>query len=130
MLTDFGLEVRKLRLDRRMRLKEMAEKLGMTSAFLSAVETGRKSVPAGLAEKIAKLMELDEISAARLRRAAAKSIRSIRLDMSQSDEEAQELAVTFARKFPSMNKDEVQRLMKALVENKAARQARQEKVKK
>jgi transcriptional regulator with XRE-family HTH domain len=130
MLTDFGLEVRKLRLEKRMRLKEMAEKLKMSSAFLSAVETGRKRVPPGLPERIAELMDLDDLSAARLRKAAAKSVRSIRLDVSQRDERAQELAVTFARKFPSMDTNEVQRLMKALVDSKPARHMRREKVKK
>lgn len=130
MLTEFGVEVRKLRLEKRMRLKEMAEKLQMSSAFLSAVETGSKRVPAGLPGRISELMKLDEIGAARLRRAAAKSLRSIRLDVSQRDEEAQELAVTFARKFPSMDQQEVQRLMKALVESKAKPRVHREKAKK
>ena len=62
MLTEFGVEVRKLRLEKRMRLKEMAEKLQMSSAFLSAVETGSKRVPAGLPGRISELMKLDEIT--------------------------------------------------------------------
>lgn len=130
MLTDFGLEVRKLRLENQMRLKEMAEKLKKSSAFLSAVETGRKRIPVGLPERIAELLNLDEISAARLRRAAAKSVKSIRLDVSQRDEQAQELAVAFARRFPAMDQDDVQRLMKALTESKTEPRVRREKAKK
>jgi len=114
MLTEFGLEVRKLRLENHMRLKEMAEKLEMTSAFLSAIETGRKPVPPGLPDKVIAMLGLDEVSAARVRRAAAKSVKSVRLDVSERDDEAQELAVAFARKFPSMDKHDVQYLLKVL----------------
>ena len=44
-LTAFGKLIRTFRLEKLMRLKDMASDLGVSSAFLSAVETGeRKSL--------------------------------------------------------------------------------------
>jgi len=117
-LSHFGLEVRRLRLDLGIKLKDMADKLGVTSAFLSAVETGSKPVPPSLPEDIAREYRLDNEAITRLRKAALKSVRSVRLEVSDRTDRAQELAVTFARRFPSMDETEVERLMKALVENK------------
>nr|SPS05539.1 conserved protein of unknown function [Candidatus Nitrotoga fabula] len=45
-LTDFGRTVRKARLDAKETLSTMAKSLGVSPAFLSAMETGRKKIPA------------------------------------------------------------------------------------
>lgn len=44
-LTSFGQFVRKLRISKHEYLKDMAEKLSITPAYLSAVEHGRRNVP-------------------------------------------------------------------------------------
>ena len=44
-ITKFGEYARDLRIDRGENLKEMAKNLGVSSAFLSAVENGKKQVP-------------------------------------------------------------------------------------
>lgn len=45
MLTGIGKFLRKLRIDNEEILKDMADALGVSSAFLSAVENGRKKMP-------------------------------------------------------------------------------------
>ncbi|MFP3428710.1 helix-turn-helix transcriptional regulator [Paraburkholderia sp. SIMBA_061] len=51
-LTPFGRAVRKARLDADVTLSEMAEGLGFTAAFLSAMETGRKKIPAEVVARV------------------------------------------------------------------------------
>ena len=51
-LTEFGKFLRKLRIDNGELLKDMAIKLNTTPAFLSMVETGRRSIPKKLEEEI------------------------------------------------------------------------------
>ena len=46
MLTSIGKFLRKLRVDHDEILKDMAEKLEVTVSFLSAVENGKKHMPA------------------------------------------------------------------------------------
>ncbi|MCX4042094.1 helix-turn-helix transcriptional regulator [Aeromonas hydrophila] len=44
-LTEFGKAVRKARIDTNCTLLSMAQELGVTSAFLSGLETGNKKIP-------------------------------------------------------------------------------------
>ena len=52
-LTAFGKAVRKARIDAGETLLSMAQQLGVTPAFLSGMETGRKKIHAEWARKIA-----------------------------------------------------------------------------
>ena len=49
MITPFGIATRKFRLDKGLRLLDLAQRLKLSSSFVSAVETGKKpSLPAML----------------------------------------------------------------------------------
>lgn len=58
MLTEFGQFCRKLRIDRGELLFHMASKLGVSSAFLSSVENGKKNPPKEWQETICELYGL------------------------------------------------------------------------
>lgn len=58
-LTEFGKFLRKLRIDNGELLKDMAIKLNTTPAFLSMVETGRRSIPKKWEEEIEKIYSLN-----------------------------------------------------------------------
>ena len=45
MLTKFGKELRKIRIEHDEILKDMADKLNVTAAYLSAVENGNRKMP-------------------------------------------------------------------------------------
>jgi transcriptional regulator with XRE-family HTH domain len=51
-LTDFGRSIRKARLDAHETLASMAKLLGVSAAFLSAMETGRKNISEEWVQKI------------------------------------------------------------------------------
>jgi len=51
-LSEFGKVIRKARLDTDTNISNMAEAIGVSAAFLSGVETGRKKIPSDLVEKI------------------------------------------------------------------------------
>ena len=53
--TALGKFLRKLRVDRDERLYDMAENVGVSSAFLSGVENGHKKASASLINNIRKL---------------------------------------------------------------------------
>ena len=44
MITELGKHLRKIRIDHGEILKNMADKLGVTSSFLSAVEIGKRNM--------------------------------------------------------------------------------------
>lgn len=69
MLTEFGKAIRKIRLDKGEILKDMAKRLGISSAFLSAVENGRKNVPEKWIDQIIEFYQLDEEGQKKLKQA-------------------------------------------------------------
>ncbi len=108
MLTPLGKVLRSLRMDRGWLLKDMADGAGVSSAFLSAVETGRKQSPADLIERIIEWGNLSEEEIKSIDSAYAKTARDFRINvpanMSSGDREA---AALLARTFGNLPSDEI-----------------------
>lgn len=98
-LTSFGVELRKHRIDRGETLYEMAEAIGVSPSFLSAVETGRKRAPDELVEKTIKHLKVDMVDALRLRETALETGPEMRIPLKGRGSEARKVAAMFARRF-------------------------------
>lgn len=94
-LTDFGKTVRKARLDAEETLSTMADNLGVSPAFLSAMETGRKNIPEEWVIKINNFFEVRGIKADKLGKLADLSNKNVSL-LGQ-DPHKQMLIAGFAR---------------------------------
>ncbi|MGP1598952.1 transcriptional regulator [Peptoanaerobacter stomatis] len=103
MLSKFGKFTRKLRIERNELLSHMAEKLKVSSSFLSAVENGKKSVPNKWPDSIKDIYELSSKESLELDKAYLDSINSISLNMENKNEEDKEIILSFARKFDSLD---------------------------
>ena len=57
-MTEFGIFIRKFRLDRGILLRDMAKDLGISPAYLSGMETGHKDIPQSLADNIISVYNL------------------------------------------------------------------------
>ena len=57
-MTKFGIFVRKFRLDRGIRLRDMAKDLKISPAYLSGMEIGHKDISDSLADKISSVYNL------------------------------------------------------------------------
>lgn len=113
-MNSFGIFVRKLRLDRGEFLFDMARKLGVSSAFLSAVETGKKSVPKDFKEKIIKLYKLDNQKIEELDEAINNSVLEIKIPLKDKSIKDRELLLKFARNFEDFN-DEDKKIMANII---------------
>jgi HTH-type transcriptional regulator, competence development regulator len=78
--TELGKELRRLRIDGDERLLDMAERLEMSSAFVSAVETGKKNPPTNFEELVIRAYRLVGDAAHRVRQAADRSRRAFTLE--------------------------------------------------
>lgn len=112
MLTQFGKELRHIRLDRDEKLKDMAEKLGVTVAYLSAVENGKRNIPGNWIETIADVYSLDEKDVKKLERLAYDGRSAIVLNVDNATNVQRNLAYSFARKFKDLSDDDVQNLQR------------------
>ena len=115
MLTRFGKEVRTLRIEKGVTLKQMATALGKTSAYLSAVETGRKNLPDSLVDEAINYFALEGEMAQQLKRAAELSHNVVNIPMNGVSEPKREVATAFARQFPTLS-DETLSQIRSLLE--------------
>lgn len=96
-LTPFGIALRKLRLDRAERLLDMAQRVGKSAAYLSAVETGRKPIPDGFVAVLARALDLSPDQIRDLRQAKDQTRKEVPVgDLSH---ENRELVAAFARQL-------------------------------
>ncbi len=114
MVTSFGKTLRKMRIDRGMVLKNMADLLGVSSAYLSAIELGKRAIPDSLVNTIATTFELSGQDIINLKKQAEISQPSIKVDMSDANEQNKELMLVFARKFKDLSPEQLDKLNKML----------------
>ncbi len=110
MLTSLGKFLRKIRIDHGEVLKNMADKLGVTVSYLSAVENGKKRMPSSWNNRICELYKFDENQTAAFSKAVAETENKIELDFSNATNSQKELAVSFARKFTDFDDRQLQKI--------------------
>jgi len=112
MATELGKELRKLRIDQNERLFDMSRKLNKSSAFISAVELGKKPVPAGFEELVIRAYGLVGEMAKVIRRAAdrSRSAFSVKADSPL----ARDTAGLMARRMNSLSDDDMKKIISIL----------------
>lgn len=93
----------------------MAEKLGVTASFLSAVENGKKKMPSPWMNKICDLYLLNEKQKEEFTTAIAETEEAIELNLSGNSIARREVAISFARSFPEMNDSQIEEIRKILL---------------
>lgn len=108
MTTQLGKELRKLRIDHSERLLDMANKIGKSASFISAVEIGKKSPPQGFEDIIARMYSLTTDAFERMRSAADQARTSFSIHASSPL--ARDTAGLLARKIDTLSDDQLQEI--------------------
>jgi transcriptional regulator with XRE-family HTH domain len=111
-VTPFGIRLRQLRAERGIRLKDMAEALGVSGAYLSALEHGRRGRPTH-AMVVAICAQLNIIwdDADEVMRLARLSHPRVTVDTAGLSAEATELANLLAERIRKLPPERVERLI-------------------
>lgn len=117
-ITKFGEFTRDLRLGCEQNLKEMAENLEVTSAFLSAVENGKKNVPKDWFKKITNIYHLAKEKQDELSEAISDAKTKVVINLTKSKQTDRDLALVFARSFEELTDDEKKKMMGILTKKK------------
>lgn len=105
-MTPFGQKIRELRAQRDIPLKKMAQDLGVSSAYISALEHGKRGRPgAGLIMQICGYFDLIWDEAEELKRLAALSHPRIVVDTAGLSPKATELANVLAERIGELDDD-------------------------
>lgn len=89
-----------------------ADRLKVSSAFLSAVETGKKRPPANFIDRICSAYELSEDEKKELQLAADMSLDEIKIDLTDSSSMQRQAAVSFAKALNDLTDDEISKIMR------------------
>ncbi|HXM85504.1 MAG TPA: helix-turn-helix domain-containing protein [Stellaceae bacterium] len=114
-MTPFGIRLRQLRAARAIKLKDMADALGVSAAYLSALEHGRRGRPTH-AMVVAICAQLNIIwdEADELMRLARLSHPRITVDTAGLSAEATELANLLAERIRKLAPERVEKLLDLL----------------
>lgn len=114
MLTKFGKELKKIRVDNDEILKDMAAKLNVTAAYLSAVENGNRNIPDSWINILSDKYQLTERETLKLQRAAFENRGMVRVQFDTQNEVEANLALSFARKFRELDNADALKIQKIL----------------
>jgi transcriptional regulator with XRE-family HTH domain len=116
-VTPFGQKLRAMRADRGITLKAMAEALGVSAAYLSALEHGKRGAPTWyLVQRIITFFNVIWDEAEEIERLAQISHPRVVVDTSGLGPQATEFANTFARRIGSLSDGDIRALMDLLNE--------------
>lgn len=114
MLTEFGKITRKLRIDNDILLKNMADALNISAAFLSKLETGKSKPNLKLADKIKNIYNLDDKAYNDLINAIDIDTNNIIQPVFAKSKSDMKLIVKLANALKNMSKSQKQELAKRL----------------
>ncbi len=112
-LTELGKELRKIRLDRHEVLFDMAGKIGISTAMLSAVETGSKPAPEAFVSRLASCYEEIAQEQERFEELADLTKTQVKLKL-EGDEKTTTLMVAFARSVNELNNADIEAMLEVL----------------
>lgn len=115
--TKFGEFMRVLRVRHHEVMGDIAELLGVSLPFLSAVENGKKNVPSEWVEKIIEHYSLNKKEAGELLEAIEQSKTQMKLDLKSASLLQRTAALQFARSFEDMDEATAEKIMKLLESN-------------
>jgi len=111
-MTPFGVRLRQLRAERGIALKDMAEALGVSAAYLSALEHGRRGRPThAMVVAICALLNIIWDEADELHRLARLSHPRVTVDTAGLSPAATELANLLAERIRKLPAERVERLL-------------------
>ena len=122
-MTPFGQRMRELRAERGLTQQQQAEQLGVSKAYISALETGKRGKPSSpFVDQICVWLGLIWDDAEELKTLAAMSHPKPVIDASGTHPEAVALANLLAQNIEHLDQDACERLMTRLREELANRQ--------
>ena len=115
MVTQLGKLLRIVRINTGDSMRDMAEKLGLSVSYLSAIENGKRNVPSDLEEKIIEAYELSEKDKQNVRNAINETTSNIKVNITELSERKKKLI--FALTKDELDNETIEELC-AIIEKK------------
>lgn len=110
MATQFGKELKKLRIDLGITLMDMANKINVSAAFLSAIETGRKRIPDGTLDVLAATFPAIANERNKFEVLVNQARKEVSVPLKDASYDDALLATALARRFSSLSAEDKERI--------------------
>lgn len=97
MLTEFGKVMRIIRINSGDSMRDMAAKIGMSATYLSAIETGKRNVPANMEELLFSNYKFSEKDKKKIKDAIEKSAQHVKINLTEMAEKKKKLIYSIAK---------------------------------
>lgn len=115
MYTELGKYLRKLRIEKDILLKDMAEDLNITPAYLSSIEHGKREASIKLIDLVISKYELSMNEQKSIFEAFNKSKSQVKLNLKKTaSNKHKDLGLAFARKFEGLSEEEIEEILSVL----------------
>ena len=122
-MTDIAKFLRKLRIESEENLGDMAERLGLSAAYLSAIENDKRTAPEDMKERLFKAYNLPEEQRLEFARLVAESRKKVEIGLAaiqrENLPEYVDTAVLFAHDLAQMNRTQLAEVKELLQRIKA-----------
>ena len=116
MATDYGKILRIIRVEKGELLGDMADSLGVSSAYLSSIENGNRNVPAHFTDDVVAFYHLTKGMERKLRKAEISNMKEVKLSFEQGVPSVRkETAYLFARTFKNMEESDIEKIRDILL---------------
>ena len=116
MRTRLGDYIRSIRMKADISLRKMATDLGISPAFLSLVENGKKKMPDSWFTLIPETYHLSDTEAEKFKDIAYESFDVVELNIANASESNKKLAIRFARSFEDLDEKTSEELLRMFEE--------------
>jgi transcriptional regulator with XRE-family HTH domain len=126
MVTKFGIQLRKIRLDNGEKLSDMAKRLGISVSSLSTVETGKVPITNKIIDGVIDNYDLDEYTKNALISTFISSVKRLKINLRNATESQKKLMFSFIEKFDTLTIEDFKKI-KVVMDEARARRAREAK---
>lgn len=112
--TPFGKELKKLMIDKNVRVYDIAKELNVTSAFVSSVLTGKKNVPKEWISFIHEYFHLSLEELSKFEKLAEASKDQCKIDLTNCNELARKTVLEFQRNLNELDDESLKQINKII----------------
>lgn len=97
MLTEFGNVMRIIRINTGDSMRDMAAKIGMSATYLSAIETGKRNIPANMEELLFSHYNFSEKDRQNIKDSIEKSASHVKTDLTEMADKKKKLIYSISK---------------------------------
>lgn len=116
-VTQLGKLIRKLRIDQGTTLRKMAETLDISSAYLSAIELGKRAVPNDFLSKLKENYKLSDLEYKNLKDSVESFSSTFTVNLQGANTQQKDVFVEFARMLDNLDSKDLKKI-NSILENK------------